>query len=111
MRLLLLLGLTLPLAACGSEVEAEAEANIEAAALPDMTVSTGVHTVQCGCSIESVGACGNYVEIDSHFVEISNSQDLGLGAMEWCGSGPAKAEVAGEVKDGAFVASAFEIQE
>jgi len=108
MKRLLLLCLALPLAACTAEVEADGNALDTSAAPADMAVASGTHNVRCGCSIEGIGRCGNYIEVENQFVEIANGTDLGLGVMEWCSSGPAEAVAAGEIKDGKFIASAFE---
>ena len=62
-----------------------------------------MRNVSCGCKVEAIGQCGNYVEIESQYVEIVNSEELGLGAMEWCKLSHVTANVAGEVKDGVFV--------
>lgn len=111
MKTLLLLCLALPLIACTAKVEAEAQTNGDtSAALADMAVASGTHNVKCGCSIEGIGRCGNYIEVETQFVEIANGSDLGLGVMEWCSSGPAEAVAAGEIKDGKFIASAFEVK-
>jgi hypothetical protein len=74
-------------------------------AVADGPVARATRAVACGCSIEEVGACGNYVEIGDRFVEIANWEEVGLGAMEWCGQEGVHAETAGEVKDGKFYAT------
>lgn len=71
----------------------------------DMVVELASRNVSCGCALEDVGHCGNYIQIESKYVEIANSEDLGLGAMEWCGKSGVQAKSAGEVKNGLFVAT------
>jgi hypothetical protein len=111
MKNLAILALALPLFACTAEVEATAEPTnaAETAALANMTIEKSNHTVKCGCSIDTIGKCGNYVEIENQFVEIANAADMGLGDMEWCAHGPAMADVAGEVTDGKIVLTSIEI--
>ena len=78
-------------------------------ALDDMVVAAGVSNVSCGCKVEGIGECGNYVEIGSQFVEIANSEELGLEEMEWCKLSHVSANVAGEVKDGKFVGTTLAV--
>jgi hypothetical protein len=101
---LLPLALTLPLFACGAKSETSAAPAIT---LQDMLVENGTHTVKCGCSIDGIDKCGNYIEIDEQFVQIANSKEFGLTDMQWCEHGPAQAEAAGAIKDGKFVAASF----
>ena len=112
MKHLLYLTLAFSLVACTSKVEVEAkQADTPTTTIADMVVAPGSHTVQCGCSIDGIGTCGNYIEIDSKFVKISNSDAFGLDAMEWCGQGPTTAEASGAIKDGKFVATSFAVKE
>jgi hypothetical protein len=83
----------------------EAPAADEAPAMEDMVVELATRNVKCGCALEEVGHCGNYVEIESQYVEIANGDEIGLGGMEWCGKSDVKVETAGEIKNGKFVAS------
>jgi len=78
--------------------------------LDDMAVELAVRNVSCGCKVQGIGECGNYVEIGSQYVEIANSEELGLGEMEWCKLSHVTANVAGEVKDGIFVDSTLAVQ-
>jgi hypothetical protein len=73
----------------------------------DTVVELAMRNVSCGCALEAVGHCGNYVEIDSKFLEIANSKELGLGEMEWCGKEGVQVETAGVIKDGKFVAASL----
>jgi hypothetical protein len=79
-------------------------------AVADQAVELAVRNVTCGCSLEEVGHCGNYVEIGSKYLEIANGADMGLGGMEWCGKSGVQAETAGEIKDGKFVATTVAVK-
>lgn len=74
-----------------------------------VTVAVAERNVACGCSIESVGHCGDYVEIDGNYVEIANWEEMGLGPMEWCGQKGVHAKTAGELKDGKFFATVLSV--
>ncbi|MFH0945089.1 MAG: hypothetical protein V2A76_07815 [Planctomycetota bacterium] len=73
---------------------------------PEAAAVTHVHDLACGCALEEVGKCGNYINIDGHFVELVG--DTGLGVMAFCKQDGLKGEVAGEMKEGKFVATSFE---
>jgi hypothetical protein len=79
-------------------------------AVADMTVDMDTRNASCGCALEEVGHCGNYVQIDSKYVALANSEELGLGGMEWCGKSDVKVETAGEVKDGKFIAASIVVK-
>lgn len=112
-RLSWLFGLLL-ITACGGSSEegsqttqgdtGEAAQQIEQTA-ETVPVELATRRVACGCAIEDVGSCGNYIEIDGDYVVIANSVELGLGAMEWCGKEGVTAESSGELKDGRFFAA------
>jgi hypothetical protein len=72
-------------------------------------VELATRSVKCGCAIDGIGACGDYVEIDGRFVKLANYAELGLGSMEWCGQDGVTAETAGEIKDGQFIASTLTV--
>jgi hypothetical protein len=96
--------------ACGSETsESKSDATSghtnQQVTLKDMVVELATRNVSCGCALEEVGRCGNYVEIESQYVEIANGEELGLGTMEWCKKEGVQAESAGEIKNGKFVAA------
>jgi hypothetical protein len=98
--------------ACGSDsqeskTDTAADQVSEQVAIQDMVVELATRNVSCGCALEDVGHCGNYVEIESHYVEIANSKELGLGKMEWCKKEGVQVETAGEIKDGKFVAASL----
>ena len=68
-----------------------------------VAVDLATREVKCGCAIESIGTCGNYVDIDGSWAYIANSTDLGLGSMEWCGAEETvMAETKGELKGSKF---------
>ena len=75
--------LTLPVVACGT-AEEPATPGQESGA-PAVALAEGEREVRCGCKIDSVGHCGNYVAEGGEWLEISNDEELGLGHMEWCG--------------------------
>jgi hypothetical protein len=119
MKTLFVLLACLLLLACGSETKDadsqvathETEQTKHEVKLADATVEVAVRNVSCGCAIDEIGHCGNYVEIDSRYVEIGNSDELALGPMEWCGKSGVQAETAGEIKDGKFVATKLVVVE
>jgi hypothetical protein len=109
---LLLLLLAFALVACGGEktpenAETAMEDAVETAAvtLADAAVPSAERAVMCGCTVEAIGHCGNYVEIDGQHVEIANAAAMDLGKMEWCGQSGVKAQTAGAIVDGRFVAT------
>jgi len=131
MRLFAVLLIALAVAACsGSDKQETADAGTqdapEATAAADpaadphaghahaqeaVAVDLATRTVKCGCAIESIGTCGNYVDIDGNFAYIANSTDLGLGSMEWCGAEEVvTAETKGELKGGKFYALTLVVQ-
>ncbi|MHC5066154.1 MAG: hypothetical protein ACYTG5_19515 [Planctomycetota bacterium] len=64
------------------------------------------HDAMCGCSIEGIGKCGNYIMVDDEYVTLIWPE---LGVMEYCKDkkNGAKIEVAGEMVDGKYVATAY----
>ena len=101
----LFLALTVPFAACTADKPAGDDQNQQQpAGNGDANAEAVVYEAKCGCSIEGVGHCGNYVKIDDKWVEIVNAS---LGKMEWCGKkdAGAKVEAVGAMKDGKFVAT------
>jgi hypothetical protein len=84
------------------------ESSTEPAETTETTETTAtLHRVECGCALESVGHCGNYVEVDGEFVEIAG--DLGLGKMEWCSKTGLSANVEGKMVGDKFVATSLEM--
>ena len=108
-----LLSLVTLLTACALPLACTAEVEVEVA--PGAGTSTEVasaqrYTVNCGCRVDSVGHCGNYIEVGGEYLELAG--DLGLGRMEWCGEpGALEADVAGEVVEGQFVATSLSVVE
>lgn len=101
------------LAACSGSSEEKSQANeggdaVKTEAVAEssepVVVELAEHNVLCGCAVEGVGACGNYIEVNGNFVAIANWEEMGLGSMEWCGKQGMVAEASGEVKDGKFYA-------
>ncbi len=116
MKNLLLLTLAFSLVACGSEetktVEATLDLPVEAvASVAAVEVTDADHNVLCGCKIESVGKCGNYVEFDGEYAELTNGSDFGLGGMEWCTTSDNHAVLSGTRTGGEFVATKIEVAE
>ena len=96
---------------------AEAPAAEAQAAQPAVATNEGegdshgehAHNVKCGCAIEGVGECGNYVEVEGQYVELVLPTDLDLGKMPFCGKDELTAQVTGEMQDDKFVATAFSV--
>jgi len=100
----------LAITACTTDVATE-EVPPQAAPEQDRDVAESVvHDVMCGCSIDGVGACGNYIKIDGRYVPMIHPR---LGKMEWCAqkSKGAKVETIGEMKGGKFVAKEWKTVE
>lgn len=108
-RLLTLLVLPLALAAgCGEKDQAKSAGQDPGGDLPGMeVVSATTHDVICGCALEEVGKCGEYIKVEDAFLPIKG--DLGLGPMPFCGKEDLKAEVTGEVEGGEYVASSLKL--
>lgn len=47
-------------------------------------LDSATRELRCGCKIEGIGTCGNYVADGEDWLEISNPDDHSLGRMEWC---------------------------
>ena len=105
MKTLALLLLALPLAACSGKTTTSVERSTDGTSEPAAKPASLSTHVQCGCTIDGIGVCGNYIEVDSKYIPIGNSKEMKLGHMEWCKQGPLAADVAGEVVDGKFVAT------
>jgi len=123
MRFFAVVLIALAMAACGGSGKQETARNDQAEATHEShdqaatsgeaagemagvtMVAAGTRTVKCGCAIESIGACGDYIEIDGKYAFVANWEDLGLGPMEWCGQEGVTAESSGELRDGKFYAT------
>jgi hypothetical protein len=108
MKNLVILLFALVPAACTSQ-EAPVALDSTPAPAANAVVEQAEYTVSCGCKLDSVGHCGNYVDIDGAWLEIANADVHGLGVMEWCSVPEANAEVAGEIEDGKFVATVLKV--
>ena len=104
-------------ASCGAKEEATAtpgngagaSTSSEGSGLP-VALAASTHEVRCGCKIEGIGKCGNYVDVDGAWVEISNPDEHELGHMEWCGAqSKVEATVAGTVMDGKIELSELKV--
>lgn len=127
---ILLTSLTVPLAllaACGGEPETAAAtgsssptlqapavpnpvgqipaAQLEALADFEPAADAPVHAVACGCALEEVGHCSEWIEVDGEYVALELPVDLG--SMPFCKIDGLKARVEGGVEDETFVATAF----
>lgn len=100
-----------PAAEPTADAPADATAQLDSSEpMAPITVASAVRPVACGCAIEGIGHCGNYVEVDGQHYEIANSSALGLGGMEWCGRSGATAQTAGQIVDGRFVATEMAVK-
>ncbi len=102
-----ILSLSLLFSSCSSEAEAS-PANPNSTTVAKVAgAEMHLHDAMCGCSIEGIGKCGNYIMIEEEYVPLVWSE---LGVMEYCKDkkNGAKIEVAGEMQDGKFVASAYQ---
>ncbi len=107
------------LAGCGDSTKPEKgppadetalEPQPAAPAAPAAAVEGEVHDVICGCVLEEVGHCGEYIKIGDKYLELAG--DLGLeGTMPFCGKEGLKAKVTGEVKDGKYHVTSFALVE
>lgn len=72
------------------------------------TMETAVLEAKCGCSIDGVGHCGNYVLIEGKYVPLIHPS---LGKMEFCKHKDAgvKIKVSGLMKDGKYVADQWQL--
>lgn len=106
--------LPLPLlfgAACGSDHAHTGDHDHDhggaaSSALPAPSADAVAHDLRCGCAIDAVGACGEYIDVDGKFVEL-RLPGAGLGDMPFCGKDGLSARVDGAVEDGVFVATTF----
>ncbi|QDU68296.1 hypothetical protein [Engelhardtia mirabilis] len=97
------------LVACGGDGhDGHDHADHEHGAVSDATVPSDqaqTHALICGCALEEVGACGEYIEVDGEFVALEAPIDLGY--MPFCHKDGLQARADGELKDGKFVATTF----
>ena len=90
-----------------------AGAHAEETADHAMPAGEHVHNLRCGCVVEGVGECGNFIEVEGEYVELvlPDETDAELGEMPFCGETELMANVDGEVVDGRFIATSFEYVE
>jgi len=99
MKALLVTCVLLGAAACSDSTAPDSSA-AAAAGASAKAVPAAVREVRCGCKIDGVGKCGNYVSVDGKWLEITNREERGLGVMEWCSAdAKVEAEVAGDLDD------------
>ena len=97
----------------GGSYESDSHAAPEPAAAdaneaqPAMQAGQHSHSVRCGCSLEEVGECGNFIEVEGQFVELVLPEENDLKEMPFCGQADLVATVEGEMVDGRFVAASF----
>ena len=67
-----------------------------------------VRDVKCGCSIDGIGKCGNFILFDGNYYPLLNET---LGEMEFCQFKDAgcKIKVAGAMKNGQYVADQWKM--
>ena len=118
MSKLLSLSLVLSLfaAGCSSEKPADPANNNEPAkndAPAKKVIGPTEHEVavrhaKCGCSIEGIGHCGNYIEVEGQYVPLIHES---LGKMEFCKQKDAGVDikVAGQMVDGKYVAKQWKL--
>ena len=104
-------------AACGTDVNKASPAPDKKETPPVVSpvsqvvdVEATVRDAKCGCSIESVGHCGNYVMIEGKYVPLIHAS---LGKMQFCKQkdAGAKIEVSGAMKDGKYIATNWKLVE
>lgn len=84
---------------------ADAGAGKESAGATAPSAQAAVHGLRCGCAIESVGKCGNFIEVEGQYLPLKAPIDLG--PMAFCEQDGLKARADGRVENGAFVATTF----
>jgi hypothetical protein len=77
----------------------------QTAAAPVPSAQAAVHGLKCGCAIESVGKCGNFIEVEGRYLPLKAPIDLG--PMAFCEQDGLRARADGQVENGAFVATTF----
>jgi hypothetical protein len=107
MKKLALIALALLPIACTSDEAATTPDIVAENTAPAMAVEKIVHDVICGHNVESIGACGNYIDIDGKWLEIADPEAHGLGSMEWCSTTGDTAEAIGSIEGEKFVATYF----
>ncbi|TPV96681.1 MAG: hypothetical protein B7733_03475 [Myxococcales bacterium FL481] len=81
----------------------------ESPAEPSPAPVEGLHEVKCGCALSDVGQCGEFVEVAGEFLPLDLPND-DLGPMPFCGESDLQAQVRGEIREGRFLATSFELE-
>jgi len=94
-------------AGCNSDGGEEPAAQNQVGSAEQPAATAELHDAMCGCSIEGMAGCGNYIHIDGEFVVLEHPS---LGAMEFCKDKKdgAKILVTGSMVDGKYVATTYE---
>lgn len=83
----------------------DADAHPVAVVAPTPSENASVHVVQCGCTLDGIGGCGEYIEVEGRFVRLELPVDMG--AMPFCGRDGLRAKVDGALAGEVFVATTF----
>ena len=67
-----------------------------------------VHELKCGCAIEGIGKCGEFIKIDGKFLKLTFPAELKVADKPFCKKEGLKAKVEGSVLWGGYVARSFE---
>lgn len=103
MKHLLLASLLLLPVACYADVAVTTTGTVAPA---DQVITRSVQSVECGCTINGIMKCGNYLSLEGAYLPFAlEGAGAELGPMEWCGAPDSTAEVEGNVEDGKFVAT------
>jgi len=113
--LLSLLSLFLLLTACDKPKPADKGDQGKIMAVKDGVRAEHEHAVTCGCALDSVGHCGDYIEVDGDYIALQGVKlddekydpKVYKDGMLFCKKGVMKATAKGEVKDGKYIASSF----
>lgn len=69
-----------------------------------------VHDVICGCALDHVGHCSEWIHVDDEYLSLQLPEGMDLGPMPFCGQEGLQAAVSGEVVGDTYVATSFEMQ-
>ena len=90
----------------GTETETTTETETGAAAgSASGPMASAERAVICGCQIETVHRCSEWVDVDGEWVALELPTDMG--SMPFCGKEGLRANVEGEIVEGTYVASSF----
>ncbi|MHC4263082.1 MAG: hypothetical protein ACYSWX_11205 [Planctomycetota bacterium] len=104
----------LPLLACTTESTSAPTTENETATETETGAAAGAasgpmasaeRAVICGCQIETVHRCSEWVDVDGEWVALELPTDMG--SMPFCGKEGLRANVEGEIVEGTYVASSF----